>query len=368
MAARRPIRYAVVGQGWFAQEAVLPAFANARVNSELAALVSGDAEKRRELSEKYGVPAYDYDDYDKLLSSGDIQAVYVATPNSEHKEHTVRAARAGVHVLCEKPMAVTPREAQQMIDACRQGNAKLMIAYRLHFEEANLKAIELANDGTIGEPRVFDSVFTMDVKHGNIRLRADLGGGPLYDIGIYCINAARYLFRDDPVEVFAAEASRPDRRFKEVPEIITAVLRFPRERLATFTCGFGESKLSTYRLVGTTGDLRMEPAYSHNADLKLYVTVDGQTKEETFPRRDQIGPEIVYFSDCILKDREPEPNGLEGLADLRVIEGLNESVKRGQPVPLQPFPPKPRPGREQHIKRPAVAEDELVKADQPQRG
>ena len=146
--------------------------------------------------------------YENILRSGNIDAIYIALPNHLHCEYTVRAASAGIHVLCEKPMAVTSKECLEMIRACEDAGVKLMIAYRLHFDKANLKAVEIVQSEKIGTPKIFNSTFSMHVKEGNIRLNDEsLGGGPVYDIGIYCINAARYLFRNEPQEVFAFTAT-----------------------------------------------------------------------------------------------------------------------------------------------------------------
>jgi glucose-fructose oxidoreductase len=362
----KKVRYAVVGQGWFAQEAVLPAFANATDNSELAALVSGNAEKRQALAKKYKVPAHGYEEYGALLRSGAIDAVYIVTPNSKHREHAVAAARAGVHVLCEKPLADTSDACREMIEACESANVRLMTAYRLHFEEANLKAVEIAKSGQIGEVRAFGSVFTMKVEDDdNVRLDAGLGGGPLHDIGVYCINAARYILRAEPAEVAAFAANSGDPKFREVPELVAAVMRFPGGRLATFTCGFGESKVQEYRAVGTAGDLRLDPAYGHSGDLVHHLTVGGKTTTTTFRHRDQVGPEVLYFSECVLTGRRPEPDGWEGLADVRVIEALYESAKTGGAVALGPFEPKRRPDMGQVIKRPPTEKPGLVDAAPP---
>jgi glucose-fructose oxidoreductase len=200
--ARAKVRYAVIGQGYISQVAVLPAFAHARRNSVLAALVSDDERKLRTLGRRYRVSRLcRYDAVDELFSSGEIDAVYIALPNSMHAEYTVRAARAGLHVLCEKPMAVSTRECQQMIEATRRARVKLMIAYRLHFERANLEVARIVRSGKLGDIRYFDSQFSMQVKAGNIRLDQELGGGPLYDIGIYCINAARSALAAEPTHV-----------------------------------------------------------------------------------------------------------------------------------------------------------------------
>jgi len=365
MASKR-IRYGVVGAGWFGQAAVLPAFANAKENSELAAIVSGDAEKRAALSAEYGVPAYPLERYEEVLASGKVDAVYLVSPNSVHKDQTILAARHRVHVLSEKPLADTAVAAEEAIAACDRAGVLLMVAYRLHFEKGNLNAIDAIRKGTIGEPRVMVSTFTQQVDPDNSRLDANLGGHPLLDVGIYCVNAARYLFRAEPVEVTAFVATGPDPRFKEVPEMVSAVLRFPNERLATFVCGFGEAKTSAYQVLGTKGDLCLDPAFAHKGERVITVTVDGKSKETKFPDGDQIAPEIVYFSDCLLKGRRPEPDGREGLIDLWIIEAIKSSAQKGMAVPLQPFPEKPRPDKGQQItKPPKESEPELVNAAPP---
>ena len=364
---KKPIRYAVVGQGWFGQTAILPAFVNAKENSELTMIFSGDAQKREELSSKYKVPAHDYSEYERIMQSGDIDAVYIVTYNAQHLEFTSSAAKAGVHVLCEKPAESTSARVQQMIDVCQENNVKLMIAYRLHFEEANLSAIELARSGKLGEVRMFNSTFTMPVVDGNNRLDADIGGGPLFDIGVYCINATRYLFGDNPTEVTAFMESSDDPRFKEVPEMVSVSLRFPNHKLATFTCSFGAAQVDSYRLVGTKGDLRLENGYGFQGDKIHHLTIDGETKTTKFKDRDHIGPELIYFSDCILNNKEPEPSGAEGLIDVQIIEAIHESAAQGKPVKLGPFPSSARPEMSQEIHKSQTKEPELVNAAPPKK-
>jgi glucose-fructose oxidoreductase len=363
---RRKIRYAVVGQGYISQVAVLPAFEHARKNSTLAALVSDDPVKLRRLGRRYGVARLaDYDGYDDLMRSGDVDAVYVALPNSMHRDFTVRAARAGVHVLCEKPMATTSEDCLAMIDATREAKVKLMIAYRLHFEKANLSAVEIVGSGRIGEPRFFSSVFSMQVKAGGIRLRRELGGGTLWDIGIYCLNAARALFRAEPTEVCALAARSNDPRFREVDEMTSAVLRFPDDRLATFTSSFGAADVATYTVVGTKGSLRLDPAFEFAGELAYELKVGERTTRRAFPKRDQFAPELLTFSDCVLEDRDPEPSGREGLADVRVIEALLDSAASGSPVQLARFERRHRPTPAQEIRRPAVEKPDLVHVETP---
>ena len=360
---KRQIRYAVVGLGHIAQVAVLPAFGNARRNSRLAALVSGDPLKRAELGKKYQVEkTYSYEQYEECLKT--VEAVYIALPNHLHCEYAVRAAKAGVHVLVEKPMAVTEEECEEMIRAAREARVKLMVAYRLHFERANLEAGEIARSGRIGEPRLFNSTFCTPVVPGNIRVRRETGGGVLYDIGIYCINAARALFRDEPVEVRAVSAGSLD----EVEESMSAVLRFSNERVASFTASFGAAKVSEYRLAGTKGDLALEPAYDYARPLKHRLTLDGEMRERRFAKRDQFAPELLYFSDCVLQNGTPEPGGDEGLADVRVIRALYRSAATGQPVALEPFAKRARPSLEQEIRRPPVEKPEVIHAAAPSGG
>src|SRR5258708_26376806 len=363
---KRVIRYAVVGCGHIAQVAVLPAFANARRNSKLAAIVSSDPVKREELRKKYDVPkALAYEQYDGLLKSGDIDAAYIALPNSMHAEYTERAARAGIHVLCEKPMAVTEAECELMGRTAREHNVMLMIGYRLHFERANLEAMEIARSGRIGEPRLFTSTFSMSVVPDNIRVKRDIGGGVLYDIGVYCINAARALCGDEPIEVQAAAAGA----IGDVEESVSAVLRFSSERLASFTCSFGAAKVSEYRLVGTRGDLAVEPAYEYARPLEHRLSLEGNlVSERRFAKRDQFAPGLLYFSDCVLQNRDPEPSAEEGLADVRVIRALYQSMATGRPVELPPYARRERPSLEQEIRRPPIEKPQVVHVQAPSGG
>jgi glucose-fructose oxidoreductase len=360
----RQVRYAVVGQGYIAQAAVLPAFAHAGANSKLVALVSGDATKRRALAKRYRVPAYDYDEYDSLLASGAVDAVYIALPNDMHRDFTVRAAKRGVHVLCEKPLAVDERECEAMINACRKGGVKLMTAYRLHFEKATLAALQSVGKGLLGDVRLFNSSFTMTVADAdNIRL-ADpaIGGGTFYDIGIYCINAARHVFRAEPTEVVAL-ATEP--RKGDAEESAAAILRFPGNRLATFCVSFGTDKTSEYRVVGTKGSLRVEPGYELASGLQHHITQGKKERTVRYSKRDQFAPELVYFSECVLSDRDPEPDGGEGAADVRVIRALYRSAKTGRAVKLGRAAHRKHPSPRQEIRRPPVRMPRLVNAAPP---
>jgi predicted dehydrogenase len=362
---RKKIRYAVVGLGHLAQVAVLPGFAGA-ANSELVAIVSGDKTKLRKLGKKYELEhVYSYDEYEQALAQ--VDAVYLVLPNHLHREYAVRAANAGVHVLCEKPMAVTEEGCRAMIEAAKGNKTKLMIAYRLHFEEANLAAIKLAKSGKLGDLRIFDSVFTQQVVADNIRVTepVEKGGGPVYDMGVYCINAARYLFRAEPTSVMAFSANNGEKRFQKVDEMTSVVMRFPGERLATFTCSFGAADVSRYTLTGTKGVLTAEPAYDYSMALKHRVTIDEKTISKTFRKHDQFAAELIYFSDCILHNKEPEPSGLEGLADVRIVRAIDESAQTGRIIELPELTIKKRPTPRQEIDRPAHAKATTVDAESP---
>jgi len=362
---QRKIRYAVVGLGHLAQVAVLPAFAHTK-NSELVALVTGDPAKQKKLSRKYKIKtAGTYEQYEECLR--EVDAVYIVLPNHLHKDFTVRALKAGVHVLCEKPLAVTEQECKVMIEAAEKNQRKLMVAYRLHFEKANLDAIRTAVTGKLGELRFFTSEFAQQVAEGNVRVTASVsnGGGPVYDMGVYCINAARYLFRDEPFEVLAVTASRNDPRFEKVEEMTSVTMKFPDDRLATFTTSFGATDIGRYTLVGTKGVLTADPAYEYSGALNLKIDIGKKSAKRNYPKRDQFAAEISYFSDCILQGKDPEPSGEEGLADVRVVEAIYESVQSGKPVTLPPFERKERPGPQQEIHKPAHGQPKTVRAKAP---
>lgn len=298
-----------------------------------------------------------YVEADSLFRSGEIDAVYIALPNDLHKEWAVRAARAGLHVLCEKPMAVTARDCATMNRAVRAGKVKLMIAYRLHFEAANLHAAQLSRGGQLGHLRFFSSDFCMQVRNNNIRLRGGKGGGPLYDIGIYCINAARATFGGEPHSVFATATRGRDPRFREVDENVIAVMRFNDERLASFNCSFGAADRAIYTVTGTRGSVTVDPAYEYVGAINTTVRIGDQERTRQFAKRDQFAAELQYFSQCILDDRNPEPGGVEGLMDVRIIEAMHRSIKSGRWVQVSSVVRTKRPTLRQSIRRPPVPKE-----------
>jgi glucose-fructose oxidoreductase len=361
------VRFAVVGLGYFAQSAVLPAFKRSK-KAEVVALVSDDPVKLRELGEKYDVATrIGYDGYEELLASGEVDAVYVCTPNHLHEEFVVPAACHGVHVLCEKPLGVTAAECRRMVDACRRGRVRLMTAYRLHFNKANLEAAEAVHDGTIGTPRFFVSSFAMQVKPTGIRTNpTEKGGGPLHDIGIYCINAARYLFREEPQWVMAAAGTgQGGRRFRDIDEQVTAVLGFPGGKTAAFTCSYGATDVAVYEVYGTKGYVCLDNAYEFSTGMRLEVGEGGKERTRRFAKRDQVAPELDHFADCVLGGREPEPGGKEGLIDVAIIEAVLRSARSGRRVDLRVPRRRRRPTLRQERTVRAFGKPDLVHAKTP---
>jgi predicted dehydrogenase len=323
----RKVRYAVIGLGNVAQEAVLPAFEHASDSSELVALVSSDAPKLAKLASRYDVKVTGaYEDLERVIESARVDAVYVAVPTALHREMTERAARAGASVLCEKPMAPTASDCEAMIAACDDHGVKLMIAYRLHFEAANLRAVERVRRGEIGEPRIFSSLFSHEAR----------GGGALLDMGIYCVNAARYVFGDEPLSVLAMQTASSEEQQRHVDETTSVVMRFPGDRLAQFTASQSASAVSEFRVIGTKGAVEIDPAFEHGAPTYEILTVDGELRERRGKRKDPLAPEISHFSSCILEDRTPQPSGEEGLADIRVLEAIVKSAATREVVQLAP--------------------------------
>lgn len=364
---QRPLRWAVVGMGHFAQTHVLPAF-RARGAGELRFIVTEDPTKARALSRAYDTEAIDYDHLDSMLRSDEVDVVYVTVPNHRHRELTVRALRAGKHVLCEKPMAVSVRECREMAQAAEEAGVKLMIGYRLHFEKANLAAVDLIRAGRLGEPRFFSSAFSFQVEPDNVRtLPTHEGGGVLYDVGVYCINAARSLFGEEPVCATAVSASRPgDGRFEDNPEHVSAVLEFPEGKLASFVMSFGAASVNFYTVAGTEGSLSLEPAYSLASPMHLVMTTrKGRNVNRRIDKHDQVAAELVYFNECIRDDVEPEPSAEEGIADVAIVEAILRSAREGRPIPLGLSPRKHPTGAQARQRRAPAKTPKVVSASGP---
>jgi len=335
---------AIVGVGRISVNEMLPAFAQSK-HAKPVALVSGDRAKALKIARQYNIPesaVLDYKDYDKLAQMPDVQGVYIALPNSMHAEYTIRAARAGKHVLCEKPMANTVAECRSMIDACKSAKRKLMIAYRRQYSPLERGLVKMIKDKKLGELREFTSVNSQnmgDPQHWRLK-RALAGGGPLPDVGLYCISQARFLSGEEPVEVIGHTWSTPgDARFKEVEESCQFTLRFPSGFVATCSTGYSSHKSQMYRLNGASAWAEMSPAYAYEGN-RLRVSRVEQGKEQTselqIEEGNQFAKELDHFAQCVRKDKEPHTPGEEGLQDQRIIEAIYESARTKRPVKLAP--------------------------------
>jgi predicted dehydrogenase len=334
----RKVRYAIVGLGDISQEALMPGVKHTG-NSEITALVSSDREKLGALGERYGVQhRYSYEEFPQLLASGEIDAVYLGTPNWRHAEFAIPALEAGIHVLSEKPLEVSAEKCRAMIAASERGNALLMTAYRLHFEPANLDAVRRIRAGALGELVAFTSCFGQMVDPANHRSHSGIEAGPLFDMAPYPINAIRFLFGAEPLEVVSAIAVRHEEAgLGELDDTIAVTLRMPGNRLAQFTVSYFIDQIDNLTIAGTKGSIHMDSAFGYGQGLEQFRKNSGDREHEVYKATDQFGGELKYFSDCILKDRAVEPDGEEGLADLLVIEAIVAALKLGEAVKIEPL-------------------------------
>ncbi|MBM7115557.1 Gfo/Idh/MocA family protein [Archangium primigenium] len=359
------VRYAVVGGGSISQMAFMPGIARTR-NSEMTALVTGDPVKADRLAKKYGLKSYHYDDYAKLLASGECDAVYVATPNHLHTPYVIPALEAGIHVLLEKPMATSEADCQAMRAAAKKSGAKLMVAYRLHFEPGTVELIERVRAGEFGRVSLFNSTFSQMVRESNHRAHSGYWAGPVPDMGPYPINAVRNLFGAEPIEV-RATGLRISERHMNFDDVVSVTLKFPGERLAQFVVSYSHSTSQRYELVGDKGSVEVSPAYMYGPDQGIaYRTVIGGNKDQRSHRpTEQFGGETEYFSQCVLENRDPEPDGEEGWLDVRVLAAVERALTTGEPQKLQAYERARRPVRAQVRTLEPVKPPELINTEEP---
>jgi predicted dehydrogenase len=329
---QRKVGYCVIGLGRIADHFIRGV--NQGSTSQITGLVSGHRDKAERIAAQYGVPAssiYSYEDMDRMKDNKAIDAVYVALPNSMHAEYTIRSARAGKHVLCEKPMCVSVSEAEAMIAACKAANVKLMIAYRLHYEPITLKTIQMIRDGALGSVQAIDSANGFNIAHGEWRTtKALAGGGPLMDVGVYSLNAARYLTGEEPV-AFTAVVSTIDHdgRFDTVEENTAWTMRFPSGALASCSTTYGGSMPGYYKVFGSKGwlevgsfgyeGLRLQANYSPGGKGTAAVKVD-EINHEPDPK--QFERQADHFTECILQNKTPRTPGEEGLRDMQYMREI----------------------------------------------
>jgi predicted dehydrogenase len=333
----RRIGYAVIGLGRIARHFLAGTAASSQ--SKITALVSGHRDKAERIAAQYGVPTtsiYSYEDFDRIAANPAVDAVYIALPNSMHAEYTIRAAKAGKHVLCEKPMDVTSAQCRRMIDACSAARVKLMIAYRLHYEPTHLKALQIIRSGKLGPIQSMDANHGSNMRAGEWRLTKALGGGgPMFDHGVYSLNIFRWLTAEEPI-AHQAMISTPDRdaRFTEVEENIQWLTRFPSGALASGTASYGVELGGYWRAHGPWGFLQMNSLTyqgqhlfgryaSERVDGAPWIEVDIPSAEKD-PM--QFTRQVDHFSECILHNRAPNTPGEDGLADQLAIEAVYKSA------------------------------------------
>jgi predicted dehydrogenase len=335
----KKIRYAIVGLGDIAQEDMMPGIEHTG-NSEMTALVTSDPTKAKELADKYSLQStFSYEQFPEALASGTFDAIYLATPNWRHAEFILPALQAGIHVLSEKPMEVSTAKCQEILTAEKASTAKLMIAYRLHFEPATLDTIEKVRSGKIGEVHLFSSTFAQPVDPTNHRAHSGTLAGPVLDMGPYPVNAARYIFSDEPTAVLSAVGTRhPETGFDgDFADTVAVTLAFPNNKLAQFSISYWGGPFNTLTAIGSKGSIMLDPSYMFGKPLEQTFAIGDNKKKESFKNTDHFGGEMKYFSNCILNNTEVEPDGEEGFADVRVLEGIDQAMKSGAPVQLPPF-------------------------------
>jgi predicted dehydrogenase len=336
------VGFAVVALGRLSLEEILPAFATCK-KARLAALVSGSPEKLAAVAAQYGVPAahcYDYAGFDRIRDDPTIRAVYIVLPNGLHHEYVLRAAKAGKHVLCEKPMATSSADARAMIAACASANVRLMIAYRIHYEPYNQRARRFVAEGTFGRLVGMTMTNTQTVAPDGAQQwrhkKALAGGGSLPDIGLYLVNTARFLTGEEPSTVFAEQYSPPgDPRYAEVEETVAFTLRFPSNVIAQCITSYGarDDKAQTLNFARAT--VEMPKAYQYRGQ-QMYVAQnqgeDDERSQVNIAPKNQFAEEIDHMAECILSNSAPRTPGEEGLRDHLVMEAIYASARTGRPV------------------------------------
>jgi predicted dehydrogenase len=336
------VGFAVVGLGRLATEEILPAFAQSK-KAKCVALVSGSPDKLKLVAAQHGVKpeaCYSYNDFDRIRDNPEVKVVYIVLPNAMHRLYTERAAKAGKHVLTEKPMSTTPADAQAMVDACQRAGVKLMVAYRIQYEPYNRWMMRHVRDRSFGRTLAIHAINTQTVAaDGALQWRhkkAMAGGGSLFDIGLYCLNTSRFLTGEEPVELFAQTYSPPgDPRFAEVEESVSFTLRFPSNTFANCFCSYGGRDDKHQRLNLETVAADMPNAYQYQGQRLVLNRREGDATsndELVLTPKNQFATEIDHMADCITTDRRPYTPGEEGVQDHKLMEAIYRSAATGRPV------------------------------------
>lgn len=341
----QPLRYAIIGLGKYAINQILPAFAECQ-HSKVTALVSGSPEKARRIARQYDVGQdhlYTYDNFDKIVHDPEVDAVYIILPNGLHCDMAKRAFAAGKHVMCEKPMAISVEQCQQMIDAGKKAGKYLMIGYRCHFDPLTQKAISLLQEGAIGTRQIVttDNSDINDPRHDiaqTWRFTPSLsGGGSLMDLGIYGVNGTRYLLDEDPVEIRAFIAPNKDPIFKNIEDTMAWIFSYKSGAVAHGSSSFTVNSATSFRVQGSKANLVMDPATSYWANrVNLRDSGDTHTWSTpmfTIPSLNQFSAQLDYLATCVASQTPPvRASGEEGMQDVRLIMAMYDSARNNKPV------------------------------------
>ena len=340
----RRVGFAVVGLGRLSLNQILPAFAHSDYCKPVA-LVSGDRAKALKVAAQYGIAeanTTDYTGYETLKQMPGVDVIYIVLPNGMHREFVVRGAKIGKHILCEKPMANSSTECEEMIAACKQASVKLMIAYRQQYEPMNRTLEKAVRDGKLGKVRSIvasNSQNEGDPTQWRLNRRM-AGGGCMPDVGIYCLNAARFLSGEEPDEVFATVVQpKDDPRFREVESRCEVIARFPSGMTANFTSSYDVHRSTFFRMEGVEAYAEMDPAFGyHGTKLRFSRLEDGKEVEmqPSIEDKDQFALEMDHMALCVMHNQQPHTPGEEGLHDQRIIEAIYKSAATGRSVKVQP--------------------------------
>jgi predicted dehydrogenase len=330
----RKLGFALVGLGSLSTNQIAPALQKTK-HCRLAAIVTGTPAKEQIWADKYNIPRkniYNYQTFDRIADNPEVDIVYVVLPNGMHAEYTIRAAKAGKHVLCEKPMEVSVKKCEQMIEACKNAKRQLAIGYRCQFVPHHLEMIRLAREKVFGAVKLIEASFGFRIGDPKQwRLRHDLaGGGALMDVGIYALQGTRYVSGEEPTEVFAIETKTDKVKFKEVDESILWSMRFPSGLVANCATTYLVNGMNRLFAAAESGWFQLDPAYS-------YGGLKGRTSkaEMDFPQVDHFAAEMDDFANCIINNKPSRVPGEEGLRDVKIMTAIYESIRSGRPVKLR---------------------------------
>ncbi len=329
----KKIRYAPVGLGLISVDHFMPGTRQGQYG-EITGLVSGTPDKAKKLAAEYKVPdgnIYTYESFDKIKDNPNIDAVYIGLPNNMHAEYTVRAAQAGKHVLCEKPMAMNVKECEQMIAACKKANVKLMIAYRCHLQQSHIQARDLIRSGAMGKVEAIEGAAGFNIAHGVWRTKRQYaGGGPLMDIGIYALNAARFVLGEEPSDISAySSIIDHDDRFQDIEENVSWTMKFPSGAVASMTTTYGANQDGFLRVHCSGGVVEIDGFGYSGISLKVNKNREPEAVTPDNGKDPyQFTIESDYFSQAVLNNTTIEPSGEEGLKDMQAIAKIYASAEK----------------------------------------